>query len=260
MDELTREYRKAAEHSIRQGDFRRAAYIYGKLLGEDRMAAQALQRGGLHRDAAILYLKKVNDPAAAAKAFEAAGAADRAIELYRQLGQHTAAGDLLRRIGEEDAAVAEYLVAADRAAAATPPDYHAAGTILKVHARRPELAIEHFRKGWGGAPASNATLCAVELALIHGELGEIAPIRGLLDEADAFFRSIGSNRDAETFYNTTTMMARATPAMAPYAEEVRDRSLLTLAWRLQADAMTGLRRPADDLHALRRLVRPGRPP
>lgn len=35
MDELRREYRKAAEKAIRHGDFRRAAYIYGKLLGDE---------------------------------------------------------------------------------------------------------------------------------------------------------------------------------------------------------------------------------
>ncbi|MGP0063260.1 MAG: hypothetical protein ACLQGP_06600 [Isosphaeraceae bacterium] len=239
MAELGREYRKAAEEAVRRGDFRRAAYIYGKLLGEDRMAAHALQRGGLHHDAAILYLKKLNDPAAAAAAFEAAGAADRAIELYRQLGQHTSAGDLLRRIGEEDAAVAEYLRAAERAWSSVPPDYFASGTILNVHARRPDLAIEHFRKGWDRRPASNATLCALELALIHGGRGEIASIRSLLDEADAFFRSVGSDRDAAIFYNTATKMAGATPALAAYAEEVRDRALLTLAWRLRTAAEAG---------------------
>ncbi len=239
VDELTREYRKAAEQAIRQGDFRRAAYIYGKLLGDDRMAAHSLQRGGLHRDAAILYLKKLNDPVAAAKAFEAAGAADRAIELYRQHGQHEAAGDLLRRIGEEDAAVAEYLRAAEHAVAAVPPDYHASGLILNLHARRPDLAIEHFRKGWDRRPAHNATLCALELALILGGRGEIGSIRRLLDEADAFFRSVGSDRDADTFYNTTTLMADAAPALAPYAEEVRDRALLTLAWRLRTGVEAG---------------------
>ena len=50
--------------------------------------------------------------AAAALAFEAAGEFDRAIGLYRTLGDHVAAGDLLRRIGEEDAALEEYRLAA----------------------------------------------------------------------------------------------------------------------------------------------------
>ncbi len=91
------------------------------------MAAQALQRGGLHHDAAILYLKKVNDRAAAAQAFEAAGQVDRAIEIYRQLGSHEAAGDLLRRIGDEDGAVAEYRRAASMPRRRGRGDHHGAG-------------------------------------------------------------------------------------------------------------------------------------
>ena len=100
---LAQEYRKAALKAAEQGDFRRAAYIHGFLLRDDRQAASALQCGGLHHDAAILYLKKMNDLAAAAQAFEAAGEVDRAIELYRQLANHEAAGDLLRRIGDHAA-------------------------------------------------------------------------------------------------------------------------------------------------------------
>ena len=94
--ELMDEYRKAAEQAIKQGDFRRAAYIYGVLLQDDRLAASALARGGLHHDAAVIYASKLNDRAAAAQAFEAAGEFDRALELYKQLGQHERAGDLLR--------------------------------------------------------------------------------------------------------------------------------------------------------------------
>ena len=86
IEALAQEYRKAAQRAAEQGDFRRAAYIYGFLLRDDRKAAGVLQRGGLHHDAAMLYLKKLNDLAAAAQAFEAAGEVDRAIELYRQIG------------------------------------------------------------------------------------------------------------------------------------------------------------------------------
>ena len=42
---LTREYHRAAKRAIDQGDFRRAAYIYGVLLREDRLAAAALAAG-----------------------------------------------------------------------------------------------------------------------------------------------------------------------------------------------------------------------
>ena len=113
--ELMEEYRKAAQEAVNQGDFRRAAYIYGILLQDDRMAASALMRAGLYHDAATIYASKLNDRASAAQAFEAAGEFDRALELFRQLSQHEP-GDLLRRIGEEEAAVAEYLLAANELA------------------------------------------------------------------------------------------------------------------------------------------------
>jgi tetratricopeptide (TPR) repeat protein len=241
MRELATEYRKAAERAGRQGDFRRAAYIYGKLLGDDRMAAHALQRGGLYRDAAILYLKKLNDLAAAAQAFEAAGEVDRAIALYRQLGQHETAGDLLRRIGEEDGALAEYLRAAELRTAAVPPDYQRAGLILLHKARRLDLAIESFHMGWDRRPADNAMPCARELARLHAEQGAIGPMRKLLDEGDSFFGSSGSDSDAAGFYNMMALLAADTPALRPFAEEVRDRALLALARRLRQSVERGRR-------------------
>src|SRR5262249_50198220 len=75
--ELAEEYRKAARQAARRGDFRRAAYIYGKLLRDYRLAANTLLQGGLAHDAAVLYLTKVGDSLAAARAFEAAGEVDR---------------------------------------------------------------------------------------------------------------------------------------------------------------------------------------
>ena len=45
-ESLTAEYRKAAEAATRRGDFRRAAYIYGKLLGEWRVRGR---RAGARR-------------------------------------------------------------------------------------------------------------------------------------------------------------------------------------------------------------------
>jgi len=232
LRELAAEYRKAAEQAVKQGDFRRAAYIYGVLLGDDRMAATVLQRAGLHHDAAILYSKKLNDPAAAAQAFEAAGLVDRALALYRQLGQHELAGDLLRRIGDLEAAVAEYQLAAKLLVAFPLENHLGAGCLLLEKARRPDLAIEHFQTGWGRRPAESAALCALELARLHAQRGAIEPIRSLLDQADEFFESVGSDREAAGFYNGVVAIfdTRVEP---PLAEEVRDRALLSLARRMR---------------------------
>ena len=238
LRELAAEYRKAADRAVKQGDFRRAAYICGILLRDDRAAANAMQRGGLNHDAAILYLKKLNDPGAAAQAFEAAGEVDRALALYRQLDRHEPAGDLLRRIGDEDTAVAEYQLAADALAALSPADHLGAGRLLLEKARRPDLAIEHLQAGWRRRPAENAALCALELARLHGERGAIGPIHTLLDQADGFFDSGGSDSEAAGFYNGMVAIC-GTQALAPFADDVRDRVLLSLARRLRQGVEAG---------------------
>ncbi len=102
QSELAAEYRKAAEAATARGDYRRAAFIYGKLLRSYQLAAAVLSRGGLHHDAAILYLEKLDDLLMAARAFAAAGEIDRAVALYRQRGEHALAGDVLRRAGEDE--------------------------------------------------------------------------------------------------------------------------------------------------------------
>jgi tetratricopeptide (TPR) repeat protein len=228
--ELMEEYRKAAEQAIRQGDFRRAAYIFGVLLQDDRTAASALARGGLHHDAAVIYASKLNDRAAAAQAFEAAGEFDRALELYKQLGQHERAGDLLRRIGLEEAAVVEYLAAANELATRWA-NHLDAGRLLLEKARRPELAIEQFQTGWLKRPAGNSTQCGLELARLHSGKGEIDRFRQVLEEADVMFDSPGYPFDGY-FYSEIVRMALE-PALEAIAEEVRDRALQATARSLR---------------------------
>ncbi len=224
--ELMEEYRKAAQEAVNNGDFRRAAYIYGILLQDDRMAASALERAGLYHDAAAIYATKLNDRAAAAQAFEAAGEFDRALDLFRQLAQHERAGDLLRRIGEEEAAVAEYLLAANELASASA-NHLGAGRLLLEKARRPELAIEQFKSGWQRRPAGNSTQCGLELARLHSGNGAFDAFRQLLDEADALFETPGYPFDGY-FYNEIVRMADD-PALDSIAGLVRDRALQATA-------------------------------
>ena len=237
MAELSREYRKAAEEALRRGDFRRAASIYGKLLRDFRAAANALMRGGLHHDAAVLLLAKLDDRRGAALAFEAAGEVDRAVQLYRQGHEHEAAGDLLRRVGEEDAAQAEYLAAADRLAGSF--DGHlAAGDLLLAKAGRPDLALAHFAAGWSRRPLGNAIPCALRIARIHAERGDAEALRALIDQADATFEASPRPLDAGQFYNEVAELADRR-GMEAMREEFRDRALLGIAAQLRRRARPG---------------------
>lgn len=237
VDVLAEEYRKAAQRATEQGDFRRAAYIHGFLLRDDRKAASVLQRGGLHHDAAMLYLKKLNDLPAAAQAFEAAGAVDRAVELYRQLGRHEAAGDLLRRIGDEDAALVEYAAAAALFTSASPPDHLAAGRVWLQKARDSQRAFAQFQRGWARRPEGNAALCALELARFHASQGALAPIVTLLEEADAFFEAPGQPYNG-FFYSEVARLA-SLPSMAAAADDLRDRVLESMARKLRHGLESG---------------------
>jgi tetratricopeptide (TPR) repeat protein len=136
--DLAVEYRKAAEAATARGDYRRAAFIYGKLLRTYQLAAAVLSRGGLHHDAAVLYLEKVGDELMAAREFAAAGEVDQAVALYRPRGEHALAGDVLRQAGEEEAAFAEYQLAATRLA--DDDQNHAAGELMLKRAGRPDTA------------------------------------------------------------------------------------------------------------------------
>jgi len=229
---LAGEYRKAAEDAERRGDFRRAAYIHGRLLDDAATAAHILTRGGLHHDAAILHLERLEDIPAAARAFEAAGECDRALRLYRQSGRHAEAGDLLRRLGEDEAAVEEYVFAADLLVAGPNHGSIAAGDLLRDRARRPDLAAGHYARGWGARPSANAVPCALRLAALLADRGESRAILAIVDEADALFGRPGQDTTAAEFYNAMARLADR-DELAEGRDDLRDRALIGLAAKLR---------------------------
>lgn len=230
--ELAKEYRKAAEEAAQRGDYRRAAFIYGKLLHDYRSAANVLFQGGLHRDAAVIFLTQLDDRYWAARAYEAAGEFDTAIGLYRQLGKHVEAGSLLRRIGEEAAALAEYRIAAERMTAAG--DWLGAGDLLN-QGGWPEAALEYYQAGWEHRPEKNAVACALRLANLY-QVQAVGPrLVGLVREARAFFDPAGNDVAACQFYQAVAKLADA-PNLAAARDDVRDAALLGVAVKLRQSA------------------------
>jgi tetratricopeptide (TPR) repeat protein len=230
--ELAKEYRKAADDAERRGDYRRAAYIHGKLLSDFTTAAMLLSRAGLHRDAAFIYLHRLRDPDAAARSYEAAGEVDRALELYRQERKHAEAGDLLRRVGEEEAAIAEYTLAADLLSAEYKNGPMAAGDLLRDRAKRPDLAIGHYTTGWARRPSAAAVPCALRLVWILADRGEVRPLAALVEEADELLRKPGSETPAIEFYNELARLADL-ETLAEVRDDLRDRALMGLASKLR---------------------------
>lgn len=256
QQELVREYRKAAEQALAAGDAHRAAFIYGKLLHDYRLAAQALLRGGLHHDAALLYLEKVADTLAAARAFEAAGEADRAVQLYRQRGDHLDAAKLLRRAGEEEAALLEFRAAADKLLL-SPTGCLAAGELMLQHAGRPDLACDYFTRGWALRPEGNAVPCALQLAELYAQEPSPDRLLSLVAEADAFFAPPGNDQAAGRFYNRLARLAER-DGLAPVRDHLRDRGLLGLANKLRQNAEAEAR-PGELASALLGRVGPWSP-
>ncbi len=231
--ELEQEYRRQAEAAAQRGDYRRAAFIYARLLNDYRGAALVLARGGLHRDSALIYQHKLHDYLAAAREYEAAGDFDRALKLYRQCGEHALAGDLLRRAGEEELAVAEYQLAAAKLVSDNPAGgLHQAGELLLTRARRPDLAIPYFEKGWQQRPRGTPLPCAVRLVQLHTQNEEVEKLRVVVTEAQEYLEPPGNDGPASEFFNEVARLADL-PALAVVREELRDRALLGLAGKMR---------------------------
>jgi hypothetical protein len=236
---LMLEYRKAAEQAAARGDYRRAAFIYGKLLRDFRAAANVLHQGGLYHDAAILYLMCVGDKLAAAKSLAAAGEIDRAVELYREAGQHIEAGDLLLQAGEEEAALVEYQIAALEHISQRQ-DYLAAGDLMLSRAKRPDLASSYFTSGWEQRPARNDLTCALRLACIHATDGAAQKLRALVSQAEAYFLPPGKEQEAGHFFTRIVWLAEEAP-LAVIRDDLRDQALGVLATKLRQHAAVAAR-------------------
>jgi hypothetical protein len=234
--QLRQEYRKQAEEAARRGDYRRAAYIYAKLLSDYRQAAVVLARGGLHHDAALIYQKKLNDNLAAAHEFEAGGEFDDAVKLYREAGAYLPAGDLLMRMGEEEPALAEYRAEANRLVATQ--GYYQAGELWYQRIKRPDLALEYYEHGWQQRPHNNALPCALRLSGLYACQEALPQFFSLLGQAEEYLRTDTPDGPAAEFFNEVVRLADR-PSLASHREDVRDRAFMGIASRLRARVRQG---------------------
>lgn len=103
-------YKKMAQTLINQNDYKQAANIYNKLLGNPMKAAEVLKEGKLYQEAAVIYLKKCNDKSNAAECFELAKAYKNALDLYLQLKEDEKVGDMYVLLHQMDEALKHYKI------------------------------------------------------------------------------------------------------------------------------------------------------
>lgn len=105
---LQQQYNETAKRLIKEGDFKKAAFIYMKLLKNYYLAAQTLESGGFYQEAASVYLKYVKNKNKAAECYEKGNLIQDAIEVYKDMGQNEKVGDLYMQIFQEDKAMGYY--------------------------------------------------------------------------------------------------------------------------------------------------------
>lgn len=153
---LLKRYRELAQRELDLGRYRRAAYIYGELLGDLPSAAGALRAGRFYREAAVLYRDKLHNKRAAAECLEQGGLIEEAISLYRELNELEKVGDLHAKLGQKDEAASAYREAVD--------DHlqhnrrlKAAGVLEnKLHAE--DEALDVLEQGWPDSPEAQGCI------------------------------------------------------------------------------------------------------
>jgi len=239
--ELWNEYRRLANEAIARGDFRRAAFIHGHLLGDRTEAAGLLSRGGFHREAAILYREVVKNRMRAAQEFDKAGMYDEAIRLYREMACHVEAGDLLTRLGDIEAAFAEYEFAAN--ILAKEGNFHSAGLLWMSKAGHLDRAEAMFRQGWEKrrdsiAHARNAFPCVMKRLEMQAERGDLESFWSLLAEVETELQADGQQPQATDLYRILVEWGDRFETLHPHRLRLRDRARMGLAYQLRRHALS----------------------
>jgi tetratricopeptide (TPR) repeat protein len=174
---LERKYRDAAAQEAAIGNWGRAAYIYGALLGDWSMAAQMLEKAGRSREAARIYTERLHSVVRAAQCLEKAGLLAEAVTLYREAGMPEKAGDLLADLGQIEAAREQWKLALQKLT--NPLDQ---AKLLEVKLQDPDRALFVLDRAWPASARAQACFEAVfDLLGRHGRHEEAMAVLDRLE-------------------------------------------------------------------------------
>lgn len=226
LDQIRREYRRVAKQAEDAGDHRRAAWVYGKLLKDWAGAANCLRRAGLHADAAKVFEQKLHNVAQAAEEYDKAGDIQNALRLYRRQERFEPAAAMLRRVGQEQEAIAEFERAAEKLASLH--HWHRAGVMLRDQAHQSDKAEAMFLRGW--LAAYNADTLAVGMAIqsAYADHGDADKLLAFVGEGVERVKSNRRPDDAARFLHHAGHLATL-PEMAEARDDLEDLALMGAA-------------------------------
>lgn len=143
---LREKYEKAAQAFIEKGEYKKAAFIFLKLLKEYFRAAQTLEKGKFWQEAASIYVKNAKDQKNAARCYEEGKHYTEAIELYAELKEWGKAGDLAMLINEVEEARGYYEQFANQYI--DNNQYVKASLVYKQKLNEPHRGQALLLKGW----------------------------------------------------------------------------------------------------------------
>lgn len=156
--QLEAQYRQTAQELIKQKDYKKAAFVYMKLLRDYYMAAQVLEEGGFYQEAGTIYLKYCRNKIKAAECFERGNLISQAIEVYEELNQFEKAGDLHSLLLHTAEARNCYQKVAD--SYVQNHQYVKASQLYRNKMNNPETSQSLLLKGWRLNKDASNCLCS----------------------------------------------------------------------------------------------------
>jgi tetratricopeptide (TPR) repeat protein len=144
--QLHSQYMNTAQELTQQQDYKKAAFVYMKLLKNYHMAAQTLEQGGFYQESASVYLKYCSNKLKAAECYEKGNMTENAIELYKELNHDEKVGDLYYALHQKKEAFVYYQKVAD--GYTQNQQFVKAALLYKNKMENTTIAQEVLLKGW----------------------------------------------------------------------------------------------------------------
>jgi hypothetical protein len=228
---LRAQYEETAKELIKQKDYKKAAFVYLKLLKNPMLAAETLREGGYYSEAAAIFLQRLNNKQRAAMCYEEGKMYNEAIDLYKSLKLNEKAGDLLMKIGHKSSALKQYEIELNKKI--DSKEFYQAGLFAQNKIGSLDKAQELFITGWGNQ--INSRKC------LNQYFNNIVSDDQMLIRAKALSNNLNETNNKYDFVDALTKQI----GKREKGEELKD-----LAYEIIAEQIDGNNRILDHLQNL----------